>query len=520
MSNLLLRVRRDALQRNLLKVREMVEIVKSNGAAVRELQRLLRVEGNFVWTGVVSAKLLLDNMNELTKFDDEFLRSLKRHDGLEDRLTSARNALQRAATDLTVVHLILDQLSGSVDETHQLLQRQNIRATFEKQVDDLLGEVQALEIERGPDDDGLREQWTAFSGLAERASQTLFRDYVEVASGVTLRGTGLDEQFCAMADHLGDSWSTVVDLSDGFAIPAGAEAEPLQRIIRLGFPEWTIWSLPLFAHVFGQRLVGDRRVLQNAAARVVDRRKRAAGQKGRDLQALAARVQTYMADACATAVMGPAYACAGLLLKLDPTRDSSPGKKVASDRTRSEVILATIDRLGGADLGTATGEVARQLRSSWEALSAATAGTRSWDGALVDDLVDEASRGLDQIRAGRTEPALFRDDRWVAARNLGKFLLSEATGPGFSVEPGTDAAAQKEQRVLAALPADVDLVHVLNAAWYSRLSQPAPPLSAVEVVERLVRTVIWPRLKPPRDAASNLPFQPPRVGDQPNSPRV
>jgi hypothetical protein len=236
---------------------------------------------------------------------------------------------------------------------------------------------------------------------------------------------------------------------------------------------------------------------------------------GQDFDALAARIRTYLADACATAVMGPAYACASLLLKLDPTRDSGPGEPSASDRTRSEVILATMERMGGGGVGTAMGEVATSLRTSWEALSRATAGTGSVDSASVGPLVEAAVGSLNVIRADREEPRMFGGSRHVEARRLAEALFGQAAEAPPADQPETAGTESPEAKVVAAVTPDVDLVQVLNAAWLSRLSLPS--LDAMEAVELRVRTEIWPMLKPTRDAASGR--QPPRGGDERNPPR-
>ena len=76
-------------------------------------------------------------------------------------------------------------------------------------------------------------------------------------------------------------------------------------IIRLGFPEWSFWSLPLVAHELGHVVVGEK-LEDFLKKQAQDKRERG-------------YLEEYLADAFATEIMGPAYVCAAVLLRLNPS---------------------------------------------------------------------------------------------------------------------------------------------------------------------------------------------------------
>ena len=141
----------------------------------------------------------------------------------------------------------------------------------------------------------------------------MFGEYVDLLRGIALRDADFDDNFFEIAERLPALWDRIKGWGPwaSLAIPARVErnASTVAYVLRIGFPEWTMWALPLVQHEFGHIVVeaalkGDEAVLPSAESHV-------------DAHRLAA---TLLADAAATYVTGPSYACAVLLMRLDPVR--------------------------------------------------------------------------------------------------------------------------------------------------------------------------------------------------------
>src|SRR5262249_16861778 len=135
------------------------------------------------------------------------------------------------------------------------------------------------------------------------------------------------------------------------------------RIIRLRFPEWRIWDLPLAAHELGHVVIGenleseekpenaDQRILtpfiqrqraslvrQDPGFKQMSMKRRSGVQQA--AQWAESRIHEFLADAFATYTMGPAYACSAILLRLHPLIDAKDGRP--SDAQRAHVILSML----------------------------------------------------------------------------------------------------------------------------------------------------------------------------------
>lgn len=275
-----------------------------------------------------------------------------------------------------------------------------------------------------------REAWESYRQITLESKQA-FLEYVDLLGGLALRDAGFDRGICRLAD-------TVLRLAGrdevnwSLTIPAREEAfnVTLARVVRVGFPEWTIWALPLAAQDFGQLIVarpdgGLNQLLEEQAASV----------PAQD------QLRICLADAWATLIMGPAYACAALLLRLDPATAFAPDDQSLTAR-RVQTILRALKRANDNYAATAD-----QLGAAWtEALAQADAA-----GALdpaVEVQIDELIAWVDQrIGTGRKLAPRAWERIVVLARDLREGRSSET-------ELSTD---------------DVDARYVLNAAWHCRL---------------------------------------------------
>jgi len=155
--------------------------------------------------------------------------------------------------------------------------------------------------------------WREYEDLAFRdgeqlfAGERLFAEYVDFLGGLALRNTGIDQGICHMADELLRTCHRFGGMSlwHSMTVPSRrvAPETTLARMIRMGFPEWTIWAVPLGAHEYGHMVVGENEQLKSASTA---------------MRPSLPAVHTHLADCFAAYFMGPSYAYATILLALDP----------------------------------------------------------------------------------------------------------------------------------------------------------------------------------------------------------
>ena len=312
----------------------------------------------------------------------------------------------------------------------------------------------------------LRTAWADYRQKLQNHSEPLFGEYVDVLRGLALRETGLDEGICRIADMLLEQFGHVGRVHwESLTIPARRAAMEMTvaQLIRLGFPEWTLWALPLAAYEFGHVVVSEHPELssyrQSQTETKEDRR----------------HLETCLADAYATYSMGPAYACAAVLLRFDPG-DSA-------DVERAEVILGMIERTETQAQRASYQEILEVLRREWSAAveqspaGPVSASDRQRLEGWIDFFVD-----FFQTNAYR---ATYRDEAWALALTWAEEL--------DSVEPEVEE-----------IPQVADLRDVLNAAWLCRVRRP-------EATDRILKNAkgLWARLsKRPGGGPSRPPFTP------------
>jgi uncharacterized protein YbdZ (MbtH family) len=512
MSDVFLRIRLEALELNLREVTALATAVGARSGSIRQLQALLVSPGARVGVELRRAQMAIDNIDALQKFPD-FSDLLREYD-LVHSLETARASLTALEGELAKVREHMQRVLVNVKETDALLSRDHVKGLFsDDSVTRLISSSTRLrlELKRNAGTTGAEaspQAWESFRVLLGDQEQfDLFQQYVDVAAGLSLRGMGMDEHFCAMADWLADYWApAMVNLPIMFAIPARREATAIPSIIRLGFPEWTIWALPLFAHEFGRMLVLFDEDLQDVPGELAATLREDATKEPVDaeapeatLEARVARIGTYMADVFATYVMGPAYACACLLLKLDPTAVGHGQQKEGWDLVRAHVVLETLERLSpGVQANVA--ETVTTLRESWTAAVNHLAPQPADGGrAFVRELVTRVVNLLELVEERNQTRIKFDDDAFETSRQWAEEYFADLPHPGEPQPVSGDRRPAEDAAGATSVPSaerdltGVTLTQVLNAAWYRRLQQP----ESAKAIATCVREHIWPRLTPP-----------------------
>ncbi len=231
-----------------------------------------------------------------------------------------------------------------------------------------LEELNREEVERNPLERAaiLCKAWADYLVLREQC-QEIFLEFHDVIAGLVYRekrfeeGKGFDATIFYAADALISDCATKTLLSPSFSVPSPREALAwtIGRIVRMRYSEWTIWSLPLVAHEFGQLLLSDsdyseftgifdrdlkprlmelntelRDALKPDADESTKRKFRGLARKRVENE-----LRYYLADAFGTWVIGPAYAYAAIHQRLNPTYPSTIETTDSFDHERAIVIL-------------------------------------------------------------------------------------------------------------------------------------------------------------------------------------
>jgi len=359
----------------------------------------------------------------------------------------------------------------------------------------------------------LRRAWTGYFRV-QHDCEAIFGECLRLLGGVALRNQGfgqiLDNEIWDVADELirscandsiGDPWTSLT-----VPAPREAVARTLARMIRVRFPAWNVWTIPLAAREYGHVVAEDAPKLpDDIAARLrssvepqlddvvrsvaAAHKVRKVGRKFRELEATArdtmlglepaaqdeshAAVQrrvarlvecersclhVLVADAYATYTLGVAYACAALLLRFEPTR--SPRDDLVSDAVRGDVVLAMLARMNEDSQSRPYDQPLKQLQLGWDSvLEQATAdGTGVADPARGKEFVDWVWDAFKRrLRPTARYPGEDDAEGWLSVRRARtEWDLTLQASDEF----GTSGLRLRKLR------------DALNAAWSWRLENP------------------------------------------------
>jgi len=295
--------------------------------------------------------------------------------------------------------------------------------------------------------------WADFRQTRQHCA-TLAREYLAFALGGFARQANLDGGLLRIADALLAELSERVKVSwDPLTVLAETEwyGEEAQ-IIRLRFPETSIWNLPVAAHEFGH-FAGPRLTVRADNGRVWELTYPVSAILRREADRGSvhwSRMHEFFADAFAVFLTGPAYACTSLLLRFDPAVPDSDGPTHPGHAKRAYLMGQMLEKMDQAGATTSYVGVLRQLRERWRA-SVTEAG--ALDGRTAAELeakaAAEAEPTAEEIWALLQETIPTQRYRGMpAAQAIKPALLG-----GPTAQPG----------------AALTLADALNAAWLCRL---------------------------------------------------
>jgi hypothetical protein len=281
--------------------------------------------------------------------------------------------------------------------------------------------------------------------VAQKLAASLSRESLAFTEGALVRNERLDDGLCELADKLLDYFNEQGRLNwRGFTILAEtAFYGEIGEVIRLKFPEVSIWHLPIAGHEFGH--------FANPNIRIEVRNGSYWGKKHpieafleeewkRDLKSWF-YAHEYLADIFAVYVVGPAYPYCSILLRADPGTLRSEYPTHPSWDERYFLMIETLRKI--ISHGGATAQIVDDLERRWESSRSATGSVKKLDTPKLQRIFDRFYPLLNDHLRGARYTTFGRAQRLVP------IFADENRSP-----PRLD---------------DVTLPDVLNAAWLARL---------------------------------------------------
>lgn len=439
MGDLVLRTRIDTAYRNLERVSALEHVVARGQRAFVDLTGSIDDMVNKTKETLKKLGDVNNDVNELadagpdfTDFDgNQLVQEIRK---IATSITQAAQELREARNEL------IGRLSSAKKNRIALLQAQpqfNDLAMLGIRAGELAGQLAKLDKgsywitppDTPPGQRPLREE-----------CDRLFDEYVELLRGMALREVGYGDDdvdighVFAIADQMPKLWAPVNGWAWGsLALPSRMEQNALTSsgVLQIGFPEWTIWALPLVQHDFGRMFVN--RCVQNA-----------------DNEGL-------LADACATIVTGPAYACAALLLRLDPQQVKSGAPE--TETLRSATIIRALSEVTSKSGDQVLLDLTKRLNDEWrDAISAAGSQPELFDQAIGSQDVEMAvEQAIEMLATTFDEARPPWAASWPIVTTMARQLKADEAADITLPSPSDGG-----KKPLA-------LTFLLNAAWFARI---------------------------------------------------
>jgi hypothetical protein len=224
-------------------------------------------------------------------------------------------------------------------------------------------------------------------------------------------------------------------------------------IIRLAFPHFDVWSIPIVGHEFGHHVLEELRDATGALDED-DNEVFPIRDVIEDHQATIKRrwLRELFSDLFATYSLGPAYVMSLIFGQLDAVFPLNPSKTHPQSSWRAAFALDALRRLDDGSAAKTYEAVAKTIEDVWsEAVTASgnDAAVPDEEAAMLRQVLDDFWTALADNTPQRLEYA-----SWTRARQLSQNILDQEGngGPPYGFVKSSDT-----------------VVDVLNAAWRARL---------------------------------------------------
>ncbi|WP_157245823.1 hypothetical protein [Nonomuraea typhae] len=286
-------------------------------------------------------------IDELARIGTTVREELKRDRGEFSELKS--DVLK---TSLRVLDDRIKQAKAASDEVRTLVepakfdQQDAHEKALRVECGKLRGEVRKLRarMDRGDDLHGI---WQSYSTAIVDAAERIYDDYVAFIAGLAMRDANIAKDVSAASDLL---LTKIPGQDRALTVPARSVACNLPGLVRMGFPEWTVWGVPLVGREAGTSFFQHSEAM--AVRQLLD-------------PPLEPEEELLAADAVAAYIIGPAYARAMFTLRLRP---DAPEAETPSDLQRAEVILAVLELCSHKDGQSRFPDHVAELAALWDKL--------------------------------------------------------------------------------------------------------------------------------------------------------
>lgn len=287
--------------------------------------------------------------------------------------------------------------------------------------------------------------WGSLQSRRE-SCKALFNECLSFMGGALIRHAELDHDICQIADVMIEQLMAFATIKyPRFTLLANDNYyTETTTIIRLNFPEHSVWNLPMAAHELGH--YAARRISDEAGNFLFEKRllKLEEEKKERERDHL----HEHIADLFAVYTLGPAYASAALFHRFSPLDDTATtdGDKHPSHLARLRFILKTLEMMNETSDRMYT-KLLDDIKALWLEI---------WSGAGVK-VSPEPDQQLSDLQL-----ALYKklDDELSPAKYLGWPRAEQLESMLLSKKPAEQL-----------LEGDETIADVINAAWLWRVRQ-------------------------------------------------
>lgn len=324
--------------------------------------------------------------------------------------------------------------------------RQRVAVPFGDLIAERQGELNRLrkQIESGS---ALGDAWSSFQ-ITNQDCESLVKECLDFIQGALARSAGIDFGLCRIADamlmeigHRSDiSWTRFTILA------VGEFFHDIAEIIRLRFPDSTIWNLPVACHELGH--FAEQNVSERYYGQTSYPIKQIMEQERLNDPTSIPFLRELFADLFATYALGPAYACTCIMLRFDPTQAQVDGADHPSSAKRVYFILKALDTMDKS-------EVTRPYRTTIETLS------ELWRQSVIP-------QGTSLEESATTQLNTWFDMFYFELAK--KRSLKYSWGQASALIPMLKANSPSKN-VLKQMATKTTVSDVLNAAWICRLEE-------------------------------------------------
>jgi hypothetical protein len=481
---LILRIRTEALLASLEKIKKILESAPDRKADLATLDRRLQN----VTERLRTAYEAVAKVQVALQFKDSSQETADSAGSIQADLKRILEEVRSGQNDIAMMRQKCFHIQGTEFGTA-------VEESLKARTDAPLNALTDLQARLNDAATTLDQEWPRFLRRARCVSENIFAEYIEFLGGLALRDAGFDMQISQLAEEVVRTYSVGRNVGM-LAIPARqqAMAMTLARIIRVTFPDWTIWSLPSTAYEFW-RVVAQKDL--TTALRIALRK------LTNKNDTVEPRFAECLGDAFATYTLGPAYAFFCICLQLDPTAAYSGSRVVPGGKETEWDCGEDIDKPDGqtgaaaASGGTAPpaypGDSVRVrailhmlelMDSKGPDLDPAYKAVRdtlfdAWTTAVEQSSAKPSPNELAAYQADAGRVSLLVEALWNTPdiKTSASFTIQVWNEVQTWVEPLLNGTPEEIQK-----PAGAELRHVLNAVWLARVD---------------------PRWKPERAAAAN-----------------